>query len=45
MRSAVTVAFIDAESVAVSAGVSAGDTVITDGALYLADGDAVRVLP
>jgi RND family efflux transporter MFP subunit len=45
LRRAVKVAFIDAESVAVSAGVAAGESVITDGALYLADNEAVRVVP
>jgi hypothetical protein len=41
----VTVAFIDAASVALRDGIAAGETVIVDGAPYLHDGDAVRVVP
>lgn len=44
-RRDVEVAFMTDESVALLAGVSAGEQVITDGALYLEDGEAVAVLP
>lgn len=42
-RRAVEVAFIDNESVALTKGVKAGEQVITDGALYLEDGEQVSV--
>jgi multidrug efflux pump subunit AcrA (membrane-fusion protein) len=42
-RRAVQVAFIDRESVALASGVKAGEQVITDGALYLEDGEQVAV--
>ncbi len=44
MRRAVKVAFIAADSVALAEGVSAGEPVVTDGALYLADGDPVTIV-
>jgi RND family efflux transporter MFP subunit len=40
-RRAVTVAFIADDRVALRGGLAPGDTVITDGALYLADGEAI----
>jgi multidrug efflux system membrane fusion protein len=40
---AVRVAFIEGESVALADGANVGETVITDGALYLEDGEAVSV--
>jgi len=43
-RRAVTVAFITADGVALDAGVASGETVVTDGALYLADGERIRVV-
>jgi RND family efflux transporter MFP subunit len=42
-RREVVVAFIEGESVALSSGVAAGELVITDGALYLEDGERVTV--
>jgi len=39
----VRVAFITADSIALESGVTAGETVITDGALFLANGEAVEV--
>jgi membrane fusion protein, multidrug efflux system len=45
VRRAVSVAFIDADSVALIAGVAAGESVVTDGALYLADNEALRIVP
>lgn len=42
-RRAVTVAFIDHDSVALADGVQAGERVVTDGALYLEDGAPVTV--
>jgi membrane fusion protein, multidrug efflux system len=42
-RREVTVAFIEGESVALSSGVAVGERVITDGALYLEDGEPVAV--
>jgi RND family efflux transporter MFP subunit len=39
----VRVAFITADSIALESGISAGEPVITDGALYLANGEAVEV--
>lgn len=43
-RRTVQVAFIAAEGVALASGVLPGETVVTDGALYLADGDAIRIV-
>ena len=43
-RRAVQVAFIAAEGVALTSGVSPGETVVTDGALYLADGDTITIV-
>ncbi len=40
-RREVQVAFIAADTVAIRSGLVAGDTVITDGALYLADGERI----
>jgi RND family efflux transporter MFP subunit len=42
-RREVVVAFIEGEGVALSSGVAAGEQVITDGALYLEDGERVAV--
>ena len=39
----VRVAFITADSIALESGISAGETVITDGALFLENGEAVEV--
>jgi multidrug efflux pump subunit AcrA (membrane-fusion protein) len=39
----VKVAFFARDQVALSGGVNAGDRVITDGALYLSDGEQVSV--
>jgi len=44
-RRAVTVAFIDGDELALRAGVQPGERVITDGAAYLDDGEAVAVAP
>lgn len=43
-RREVAVAFIDNDSVALSGGVAPGEQVITDGALYVDDGEQVAVL-
>jgi len=43
-RRDVRVAFITADSIALESGLAAGETVITDGALYLENGEAVEVL-
>jgi len=43
-RREVAVAFITADGVALGGGIASGETVVTDGALYLADGDAIRVV-
>ena len=43
-RRPVRVAFIGPTSVAIAEGLKAGETVVTDGALYLEDGDEVRVV-
>ena len=40
----VEVAFIAADSVALAAGVAPGDAVVSDGALYLDDGEHIRIL-
>ncbi|HVY23622.1 MAG TPA: efflux RND transporter periplasmic adaptor subunit [Steroidobacteraceae bacterium] len=42
-RREVTVAFFSRDQVALSSGIQAGDQVITDGALYLSDGEHVSV--
>jgi multidrug efflux system membrane fusion protein len=42
-RRPVRVAFIAADAVAVSEGLKAGETVVTDGALYLEDGEQIQV--
>ena len=44
-RRAVTVAFIDGEQLALSAGLNRGETVITDGAAFLDDGELVAITP
>jgi multidrug efflux pump subunit AcrA (membrane-fusion protein) len=43
MRRAVEVAFIDGTQVALTQGVQAGEKIVTDGALYLQDGERVLV--
>jgi RND family efflux transporter MFP subunit len=42
-RRAVQVAFIDTAGVAIADGLTTGETVVTDGALYLADGERIRI--
>jgi RND family efflux transporter MFP subunit len=42
-RRDVTVAFIESDRVALASGLEAGEQVITDGAQYLADGEAVTI--
>ena len=44
IRREVRVAFITADSIALESGLSAGEAVITDGALFLENGEAVEVL-
>jgi RND family efflux transporter MFP subunit len=44
-RRLVRVAFIAGETVAIAAGLAPGEQVITDGALYLADGEAIVPAP
>jgi RND family efflux transporter MFP subunit len=44
-RRAVEVAFIEGETVALARGIATGEQVITDGALYLQDGEHVSVQP
>ena len=44
-KRAVKVAFIAAAEVALASGLKPGESVITEGALYLQDGDRIRVLP
>jgi membrane fusion protein, multidrug efflux system len=44
MRRDVHVAFITADSIALESGLAAGEAVVTDGALYLENGEAVEVL-
>ena len=39
----VRVAFITADSIALESGIAAGEAVITDGALFLENGEAVEV--
>ncbi|MFO1454926.1 MAG: efflux RND transporter periplasmic adaptor subunit [Steroidobacteraceae bacterium] len=43
-RRAVRVAFITGEQVAIAEGVQPGETVVTDGALYLQDGERIAVV-
>jgi RND family efflux transporter MFP subunit len=43
-RRSVRVAFITADSIALESGIASGEAVVTDGALYLEDGEAVEVL-
>src|SRR5690606_37413046 len=43
-RRDVQVAFIEGETVALTQGINVGEQIITDGALYLEDGEAVSVL-
>jgi RND family efflux transporter MFP subunit len=45
LRREVRVAFITADSIALEAGLKAGESVITDGALFLENGEAVEVAP
>jgi multidrug efflux pump subunit AcrA (membrane-fusion protein) len=45
VRREVRVAFVDGARVGVRGGLDGAATVITDGAAYLSDGDAVRVVP
>jgi hypothetical protein len=42
-RRAIEIAFIDRDHVALASGLNVGAVVVTDGALYLADGDRVQV--
>ncbi|HLA72582.1 MAG TPA: efflux RND transporter periplasmic adaptor subunit [Steroidobacteraceae bacterium] len=44
IRREVRVAFITADSIALQSGLAAGEAVITDGALYLENGEAVEIL-
>jgi multidrug efflux pump subunit AcrA (membrane-fusion protein) len=44
-RRQVTVAFVDGDRVAVARGLEGDTRVLTDGAAYLDDGAAVRVVP
>ncbi len=44
-RRPVRVAFIAPAAVAIAAGLKAGETVVTDGALYLEDGEKIQVVP
>ena len=43
-RRPVTVAFIAPQSVAISEGLAVGETVVTDGARYLDDGEAIEIV-
>ncbi|MBX3695031.1 MAG: efflux RND transporter periplasmic adaptor subunit [Steroidobacteraceae bacterium] len=43
-RREVGIAFIAADGVALAGGVASGETVITDGALYVGDGDAITIV-
>jgi membrane fusion protein, multidrug efflux system len=43
-RRSVRVAFITADSIALESGITTGEAVVTDGALYLENGEAVEVL-
>jgi membrane fusion protein, multidrug efflux system len=44
LRRDVRVAFITADSIALESGLAAGEAVVTDGALYLANGESVEIL-
>lgn len=44
LRRDVRVAFITADSIALESGLSSGETVVTDGALFLENGEAIEVL-
>lgn len=44
-RRPVRIAFIAPTAVAIASGLAAGETVVTDGALYLEDGEKVQVVP
>jgi multidrug efflux system membrane fusion protein len=44
MRRAVRVAFITADSIALESGLAPGEAVVTDGALYLENGERVEIL-
>jgi multidrug efflux pump subunit AcrA (membrane-fusion protein) len=44
-RRPVSVAFIAPTAVAISSGLTAGENVVTDGALYLEDGEKIQVIP
>jgi multidrug efflux system membrane fusion protein len=44
LRRDVHVAFITADSIALASGLSAGESVVTDGALYLENGESVEIL-
>jgi RND family efflux transporter MFP subunit len=44
-RRQVTIGFIDGDAVAVTSGLDGADAVVTEGAAWLDDGDAVRVVP
>jgi multidrug efflux system membrane fusion protein len=43
-RRSVRVAFITADSIALESGIATGEAVVTDGALYLENGEAVEIL-
>jgi hypothetical protein len=44
IRREVRVAFITADSIALESGLDSGETVVTDGALFLENGEAVEIL-
>ncbi|MEO7386453.1 MAG: efflux RND transporter periplasmic adaptor subunit, partial [Gammaproteobacteria bacterium] len=44
-RRSVRIAFIAPTSVAIASGLKSGESVVTDGALYLKDGEAIQVAP
>jgi hypothetical protein len=44
LRRDVRVAFITADSIALESGITSGEAVITDGALFLENGEPVEVL-
>jgi len=44
-RREVEVAFIEKDAVALASGINSGEQIVTDGALYLEDGEAVAVQP
>jgi hypothetical protein len=43
-RRSVRVAFITADSIALESGLSTGEAVVTDGALFLENGEAVEIV-